>query len=223
MNKRSHISTKLPIRCLLFLAWIVAATSLLANSYEYNELNQLVRVTYDNGNSVLYAYDPAGNLVNVVRVVSGVSPADMDNDGLPDSWEIRYFGNLAQGPSDDYNHDGITNLQHYQQGTNPADPDTDHDGLLNWQEQLAGTNPTNAASCLKVTASLRSGPGTGPLLVLNWPSQPGKTYRVVQAFDPLSPYVSVRTNLTATPPLNSWTNALSAESTLFYRVVVESP
>ena len=53
------------------LAWAVAAPSLLANTYQYNELNQLVRVAYDNGSSVQYDYDPAGNLITVTRLLSG--------------------------------------------------------------------------------------------------------------------------------------------------------
>ena len=34
-------------------------------SYTYDELNRLVRVDYDNGKSVIYAYDAAGNITNV--------------------------------------------------------------------------------------------------------------------------------------------------------------
>ncbi len=46
--------------------------------------------------------------------------ADNDNDGLPDSWEYQYFGDLSQGPNDDFNGDGITNLQHYQNHSDPT-------------------------------------------------------------------------------------------------------
>jgi hypothetical protein len=51
---------------------------------------------------------------------------DGNGDGLPDSWEMAYFGNL----------------------TNTATGDFDHDGVDNLQEFLDGTNPTNAASRL---------------------------------------------------------------------------
>lgn len=52
--------------------------------------------------------------------------SDTDSDGLPDYWETHYFGNLDQGPSDDPDGDGKTNLQEFQEGTNPhlgLDPD----------------------------------------------------------------------------------------------------
>ena len=46
--------------------------------------------------------------------------------GMPDSWQIQYFGNLNQNALDDYDGDGVDNLQEF----------------------LNGTNPTNAASAL---------------------------------------------------------------------------
>ncbi len=47
--------------------------------------------------------------------------ADDDGDGLPDWWEIKYFGSLTQGPNGDYDGDGVSNLNEYLEGTNPAD------------------------------------------------------------------------------------------------------
>jgi len=49
----------------------------------------------------------------------GYGDVDTDNDGLPDNWEYAYFGNLAQGPNDDYDGDGLTNAQEYAGNTNP--------------------------------------------------------------------------------------------------------
>jgi hypothetical protein len=46
---------------------------------------------------------------------------DSDGDGLPDVWEHKYFGNLAQGASDDPDGDGFTNLQEYGNYTDPTD------------------------------------------------------------------------------------------------------
>ena len=50
-------------------------------------------------------------------------PNDVDNDGLPDGWETANFGNLAQGPGDDPDGDGWTNLQEYSGGSNPMAAD----------------------------------------------------------------------------------------------------
>ncbi len=44
---------------------------------------------------------------------------DSDDDGLPDDWELAYFGNLKQTGNDDYDKDKITNLEEFKQGTNP--------------------------------------------------------------------------------------------------------
>jgi hypothetical protein len=63
---------------------------------------------------VQYSFDSSTGVLQIAF-------ADTDGDGLPDSWEMQYFGNLAQGPNDDPDGDGFTNLQEYQAGTNPTD------------------------------------------------------------------------------------------------------
>ena len=55
-----------------------------------------------------------------VTVQAASAITDTDGDGLPDSWEMKYFGNLDQGPNDDPDGDGKTNLQEYQDGTDPT-------------------------------------------------------------------------------------------------------
>ena len=47
---------------------------------------------------------------------------DENHNGLPDSWELQYFGSLnasGGGPNDDPDGDGFTNLQEYRAGLNP--------------------------------------------------------------------------------------------------------
>jgi alpha-tubulin suppressor-like RCC1 family protein len=46
---------------------------------------------------------------------------DTDKDGMWDSWEIQYFGDLSQNGSADYDGDGLSNLQEFQNGTDPTD------------------------------------------------------------------------------------------------------
>lgn len=67
---------------------------------------------------------------------------DVDDDGLPDSWE-RENGkepNEMQ-PNDDPDNDKCTNLKEYEIGTNPFDPDTDKGGVTDCIELERGTNP----------------------------------------------------------------------------------
>lgn len=75
--------------------------------------------------------------------------ADSDGDGLPDSWELLYFGDLSQN----------------------AGGDPDSDGYSNLQEYLAGTDPTNSASYFHITAIAREDNG----IRVTWLMGAGKT------------------------------------------------
>ena len=124
---------------------------------------------------------------------------DSDHNGLPDWWELQYFTHFT--------------------GTNPnADPDGD--GASNLAEFLAGTTPTNSASALRLTA-LR-----GPVanqVTLRWPSAAGRFYRLLRATNFLSGFSTIlQTNLSATPPFNTATDAPPAGVTgTFYRLQLE--
>ncbi len=50
---------------------------------------------------------------------AGKCKHDLDYDGLPDWWEIKYFGNLDQTAEGDYDQDGDSNLAEYQNATDP--------------------------------------------------------------------------------------------------------
>ena len=71
---------------------------------------------------------------------------DSDEDGLPDCWELEHFGNLDQGPDDDPDGDGLTNLEERQYGTDPNNWDTDGDGVSDGYEVNAGTDPLDPQS-----------------------------------------------------------------------------
>ena len=84
--------------------------------YEYDSNNRLKTVSYTNGVVARYHYDLAHNLTGIGHV------ADIDNDGLPDYWEIKYFGDLT---------------------TTDGTGDSDGDGLSDYEEYLAATDPTS--------------------------------------------------------------------------------
>jgi hypothetical protein len=82
---------------------------------------------------------------------------DLDNDGLPASFETAYglndnddgtTGETTPGAKDgpngaagDFDGDGVSNLVEYQDGTFPNDVDSDFDQLEDGEEKAAGTNP----------------------------------------------------------------------------------
>lgn len=55
------------------------------------------------------------------RCTVNILPAaeDSDNDGLPDPWEMKFFGNLDQKPDFDPDNDGASNLAEFKQGRHP--------------------------------------------------------------------------------------------------------
>ncbi|WP_050024902.1 right-handed parallel beta-helix repeat-containing protein [Verrucomicrobium sp. BvORR034] len=71
---------------------------------------------------------------------------DSDGDGLPDSWELRFYGNLASNGTSNADADGLTAAQEYTFGSNPAVADTDADGLNDGGELTAGTDPWDTDS-----------------------------------------------------------------------------
>ena len=91
----------------------------------------------------------AQGIITIQVAIGGAS-----NGGIPNSWILSNFcPNFSQGtpcpqltdpafPSEDPDHDGLTNLQEFQLGTDPNNPDTDGDGLTDGQEVLVyHTNP----------------------------------------------------------------------------------
>ena len=53
-------------------------------------------------------------------VAASFAALDGDGDGLPDEWELRYFGGLSAAPDGDLDGDGIDNYTEFLQGTDPT-------------------------------------------------------------------------------------------------------
>ena len=91
-------------------------------------------------NTRIYFYgrdDDAHVIIDNIRF----TPADTDNDGMPDFWEINEGLdplNSNDGSTDSDN-DGLTNAEEYQHGTNRLLADTDNDGLPDLWETSKGT------------------------------------------------------------------------------------
>jgi hypothetical protein len=91
-----------------------------------------------------YEFDEATGALAIVNAT------DTDSDGLYDVYEQSVFGNLAQTPSSDADGDLVTNLEEFNAGTNPVDPnsfpDTDADGVADAWELLTFGNLTTATA-----------------------------------------------------------------------------
>ncbi len=84
-------------------------------AYEYDSRNRLVKASYPDGTAAVYTYDNIGNR----KRMEIVNP-DLDDDELPDIWEIRHFNNLDRDGTGDFDGDGISDRDEYFNGTDPA-------------------------------------------------------------------------------------------------------
>jgi hypothetical protein len=95
-----------------------------ANGTGYS-LQRLVPANYGNYPANWFVGAPTAAGPNTTN------PLDTNGDGLPDAWQIHYFGSITSPDA-------------------RLDADPDHDGFNNLQEYLAGTDPTDPNSYLKL-------------------------------------------------------------------------
>lgn len=120
---------------------------------------------------------------------------DTDGDGMPDWWELLYFG-------------GITNAV--------ADADEDGDGACNLCEYIAGTDPTDSNSVFRVQGLEQDAAAD---LILSWQAVSGRVY-TVQFSETLPWSVAQEWSVAAEPPDVRWTNSLPGSATGYYRIGV---
>jgi hypothetical protein len=124
---------------------------------------------------------------------------DVDEDGLPNDWEVAYFGAETNA------------LPH---------ADADGDGADNLTEYISGHNPTNPGSVFKATAFMA--PSTsGVPAVITWDSIENRIYHVDWSDDLV--YTPLTNNISGDQPYpaNSYTDSVERTSGQnYYRVDV---
>lgn len=160
-----------------------------------------------SGGEVLAEYDCHGDTNTAVLVRVDIAPRtnstvsirryDSDEDGMPDAWELAQFNDLV---------------------TASATSDYDHDTQLDLEECIAGTEATNDQSFWRIL-DIASGLSTG--VVLRWASASSRVYSVYGATNLDGSYISLATNLPASPPENAHTDTVHAAGpAAFYRLGV---
>jgi len=92
-------------------------------------------------------HPPHTNIVSIVDM-GWDEFVDSDADALADIWEVENFGDLAHSSAEDADTqggpDGLTNLEEYEQNTDPNNADTDGDTLTDGNEvDVVRTDPLN--------------------------------------------------------------------------------
>ena len=138
----------------------LTVTAIYPNNTTKNVTNASTGTNYTTSNPAIVSISPNGLLTAaasgtvVIQAIndgaSGIitarvtlASADTDGDGIPDSAEIQ-LGMDPRNPVDaqeDFDRDGLTNLQEFNLGTDIRKADTDGDGLQDGNEVTLGTNP----------------------------------------------------------------------------------
>ncbi|MEM7392298.1 MAG: DUF2341 domain-containing protein, partial [Verrucomicrobiota bacterium] len=120
---------------------------------------------------------------------------DVDGDGMWDSWEEYHFGSIT-------NSSGIE--------------DQDGDDFIDLHEFLAGTTPTDNLSLLVLFIDRGFTPDQ---VILQWSSEPGKTYSILESSSLTGPWSPRATGIPATPPFNLNIVPVNGSERLYYVIL----
>ena len=161
-----------------------------------------------SGTTIISAMNEGALGVIAINVVlSGTS-----HGGIPDDWAIAHGldPNDPAMPFEDPDHDGLTNLQEFQRGTDPHNPDTDGDGIPDGLEVAEGTDPLNPNS-FNLGKALKSIQVTPPAFTINFNTLLGEGSRQLIVTGTLNDANATQIDLTSS---RRGTNYLSSDLTI---------
>jgi hypothetical protein len=134
--------------------------------------------------------DATGNL-KVVAVPSAAPSGDTDNDGMTDTWETTYFGNLAQTATGDFDADGTDNLTEFRLGLIPN------------------------------SGSSRFAVARGAAGALTWPSVTGVSFQVLRSTTLGVGSWTVISTVPGTAGTATYTDPTPPSGSAFYRIALQ--
>jgi hypothetical protein len=130
---------------------------------------------------------------------------DSDADFMPDAWEQQII--------DASTNDTIRSVTDVLPGG-----DFDGDGLSNLEEYIAGTSATDEESVFAVSTTA---PSAGSKYLLRWYSVAGKQYSIYKSTNLMTGFSALATGIDGAPPMNSYTDTVTAVEPIFYMIGVK--
>lgn len=155
---------------------------------------------------------------------NGVTVYPLDLEGIPRRLDGDADG-LAVVDMGAYEHvhgtndtdaDGLTDILELQHGTDIFNRDTDDDGMSDGDEVFAGTSPTDADSVFSMSMESHAEPDK---MLIHWWSASNRTYDLMQSTNLAEGFSAHAPGLSATPPMNVYTDSITVDMKL-YRVNV---
>lgn len=158
--------------------------------------NPVSFVLPSQASSLITSTNGRGRLERIDLTINIPFP-DIDGNRISDLWETQYFGFIGVDPLDDADGDGVNNRDEFRAGTTPTDASSRF-AFVNYAKHPSGG------------------------FQVQWSSAEGRFYVLQRASDLFGGFSTIRTNISATPPMNTYLDGSAAGAgPYFYRLRLE--